>query len=92
MTRLYPQTQARPVDLVGVEIKIINVKTKGFLLRKKAKKKLQSKTMVALVLNYSRSCNPTRIRAHMQRHIQASREPLNLGVCMRVCALSQDRT
>jgi hypothetical protein len=29
---------------------------------------------------------------HSQRQIQAPIEPLNLGVCLRVCALSQDRT
>jgi hypothetical protein len=45
-----------------------------------------------LVLNYSCSCNPTCVRAHTQRHIQAPREPLNLGVCLRMCALSQGRT
>jgi hypothetical protein len=44
------------------------------------------------MLNYSRSRNPTRVRAHTQRHIQAPREPLNLGVCLRVCDLSQYRT
>jgi hypothetical protein len=31
-------------------------------------------------VNYSRSRNPTCVRAHIQRHIQAPREPLNLGV------------
>jgi hypothetical protein len=32
------------------------------------------------------------VRAHTQRHIKSPREPLSLGVCLRVCALSQDRT
>jgi hypothetical protein len=44
------------------------------------------------LLNNSLSRNPTRVRANTQRHIQAPREPLNAGVCLRVCALSQDRT
>jgi hypothetical protein len=44
------------------------------------------------LLNYTRSRNPSCARAHMQRQIQAPGEPLNLGVCSRVCALSQDRT
>jgi hypothetical protein len=48
--------------------------------------------LVDAVLNYSRSRNPTRVRAHTQRHIQAPREPLNSRVCWRVCTLSQDRT
>jgi hypothetical protein len=43
------------------------------------------------LLKYSHSRNPTRVRAHTQRHIQAPREPLNLGGCLRVCALSKDR-
>jgi hypothetical protein len=39
-----------------------------------------------------RSCKPSCACAHTQRHIQAPREPLNLGVCSPVCALSQGRT
>jgi hypothetical protein len=44
------------------------------------------------LLNYARSRNPNCVRTHTQRQIQAPGEPLNLGVCLRVCALSQDRT
>jgi hypothetical protein len=44
------------------------------------------------VLNYARSRNPGCARTHTQRHIHAPREPLNVRVCLRVCALSQDRT
>jgi hypothetical protein len=47
---------------------------------------------VNMLLNYSRSCNPTRVHSHTQRHIQAPIDPLNLGVCLHVCALSQGRT
>jgi hypothetical protein len=49
-------------------------------------------TIGKVVLNYARSRNPTCVRAHTQRHIQDPREPLNLGVFLRVCALSQGRT
>jgi hypothetical protein len=40
----------------------------------------------------ARSHNPTCAHAHTQRHILAPREPLNLGVYLRVCALYQGRT
>jgi hypothetical protein len=44
------------------------------------------------VLNYAGSRNPSCARTHTHRQIKAPVEPLNLGVCSRVCALSQYRT
>jgi hypothetical protein len=44
------------------------------------------------MLNYSHSCNPTRVCTHTHRHIQVPREPLTSRVCWRMCTLSQYRT
>jgi hypothetical protein len=44
------------------------------------------------LLNYSHSRNLTRVRARTHIHIQAPRDPLNLGVCLSVCTMYQDRT
>jgi hypothetical protein len=45
-----------------------------------------------IVLNYSHSRNPTRVRAHMHRHARALREPHSSEECLRMHTLSQYRT
>jgi hypothetical protein len=68
-------------------INVTRILTYGMLLSKMARDLLE-KTL----LDYSHSRNPTCVRAHTHRHIQALREPLTPRACWRVCAMSQYRT
>jgi hypothetical protein len=86
MNNIFPQSSKNDFKaykhLHGIDMQIHSI-------TKSPKQKAQE---MELLLNYSHSRNPTCIRAHMHRHIQAPREPLNSRLCWRMCTLSQGRT